>query len=129
MPTWLRYALLQIPDLILLSIGLMAAVRWWGLSETAAYTIFALWVAKDIALYPMMRVGYATGASQADRLAGATGVAREDLDPTGYVTVASELWVARVSRDAAPVPTGSRVRVVGVDGLTLLVEPLVGDAA
>ena len=38
-----RYTLFQIPDLILLSLGLAAAVRWWNLSVLAAYGLVALW--------------------------------------------------------------------------------------
>jgi membrane protein implicated in regulation of membrane protease activity len=40
------------------------------------------------------------------------------VDPDGWVRVQGELWRAR---GAAP---GDRVRVVAVDGLTLVVEPL-----
>lgn len=71
--TVLRYALFQIPDLILLALGLAATVRWWEISESVAYTIFALWIVKDAAMYPMMRVAYAGGDSVADRLSGASG--------------------------------------------------------
>jgi membrane-bound serine protease (ClpP class) len=49
------------------------------------------------------------------------GVARTDLSPAGKVFVHGEHWDAVSS---APVPEGSRVRVIAVDGLTLRVEPL-----
>lgn len=122
--TLLRYTGFQIPDLILLALGLAAAVRWWDIPVPVAYTIFALWIVKDIAMYPMMRVAYASGDSKSDRLTGAAGIAKEALDPTGYVKVASELWIARVTGDSAPVAAGSPVRVIGLKGLTLLVEPV-----
>jgi membrane-bound serine protease (ClpP class) len=53
-------------------------------------------------------------------LVGETGVARSALSPEGQVLVHGELWRA-VSR-GAPVEEGARVRVVGVNGLTLTVE-------
>ena len=51
---------------------------------------------------------------------GEIGVARTGLEPAGKVFVHGELWnaVARTS-----VAQGARVRVAGVDGLQLLVEP------
>ncbi len=51
---------------------------------------------------------------------GEIGIARTQLEPAGKVFVHGELWnaVARTS-----VPQGTRVRVSGVDGLQLIVEP------
>jgi membrane-bound serine protease (ClpP class) len=53
---------------------------------------------------------------------GLDGLAREPLEPgvPGYVDVRGEMWRAS-SREM--VPAGHRVRVVGLDGLTLVVEP------
>ena len=51
---------------------------------------------------------------------GQVGVARTDLAPEGKVLVRGELWDAR---SAAPISIGSRVRVRGVEGLRLIVEP------
>jgi membrane protein implicated in regulation of membrane protease activity len=122
-----RYTLFQIPDLILLGLALVVAVRWWGLSLPAAWLIFGFWIVKDIVLYPVIRIAYRTDGSAADRLAGACGVARQGLDPRGYVRVGSELWSAEVSAERAPVLAGSAIRVLEVRGLTLLVEPLSSD--
>lgn len=49
-----------------------------------------------------------------------TGEARTSLTPSGKVFIHGEYWDAVSS---SPVPQGSRVRVVGVDGLKLRVEP------
>ncbi|WP_081887082.1 NfeD family protein [Thermorudis peleae] len=48
-------------------------------------------------------------------------VVREKLDPEGMVFVMGELWRARSIN--GPVNVGERVRVVAVEGLTLLVTP------
>ena len=120
----IRYTLFQIPDLILLGLALAIAVQWWDIPSALAYTLFGLWLLKDILLFPVMRVAYAQGGSANDRLTGALGIAREALDPTGYIMVGSELWRAEVAVGAESVSAGTEVRVVKIRGLTLLVEPV-----
>ena len=66
----------------------------------------------------MRRVKVATGA---ENLIGATGEAATPLAPVGQIRVLGELWQARASSD---VPLGTSVRVVGMTGLTLDVEPV-----
>ncbi|MBS7288565.1 MAG: nodulation protein NfeD [Candidatus Freyarchaeota archaeon] len=56
-----------------------------------------------------------------EELVGAEGVAKTMLNPRGQVLVRGEIWSAR-SADGSTIPEGSRVRVVGVSGLTLMVE-------
>ncbi|HKD92664.1 MAG TPA: nodulation protein NfeD [Terriglobales bacterium] len=54
-------------------------------------------------------------------LIGSTGVARTPLSPEGKVFIAGELWNAVAS---AEIPPGEAVRVRGVHGLVLDVEPM-----
>jgi len=54
--------------------------------------------------------------------AGSVGLVRASLAPSGTVVVASEEWSAR-SASGVPIDRGDPVRVVGREGLTLLVEP------
>jgi membrane-bound serine protease (ClpP class) len=54
-------------------------------------------------------------------LVGLVGEARGDLKPDGPVFVKGTLWRGRSAGD--PIPQGTRVRVRGVDGLILRVEP------
>ena len=56
-----------------------------------------------------------------DRLVGQVGEARTAIHHEGSVYVGGEMWSARSPR---PIPAGSKVRVVGREGLILLVEPL-----
>jgi membrane-bound serine protease (ClpP class) len=51
---------------------------------------------------------------------GEVGVVKMDLSPAGKVLVHGELWDARAPGN---VPTGARVRVTKIQGLTLEVEP------
>ncbi len=55
--------------------------------------------------------------------AGALADVRAALVPLGVVYAAGEEWSARTT-DGAVVPSGATVRVVGQDGLTLIVEPV-----
>jgi membrane-bound serine protease (ClpP class) len=56
----------------------------------------------------------------AEGLVGERGEVVEACDPTGRVRVRGELWNARCEE---PLGEGRLVRVTGVDGLTLRIEP------
>ena len=58
-----------------------------------------------------------------ETLVGITGVVRKPLRPAGIVHLQGEEWSA-VSANGAEIPVGTPVRVVTVDGLNLLVEPV-----
>jgi membrane-bound serine protease (ClpP class) len=53
---------------------------------------------------------------------GAHGIVRRPLEPLGSIHIAGEEWTAR-SVDDLPIARGTQVKVVAVDGLTVLVEP------
>ena len=53
---------------------------------------------------------------------GTAGIARTAIAPSGVVNAAGEEWTATSVGDV-PIASGARVRVVGHDGLTLMVEP------
>ena len=121
----LRYTLFQIPDLILFSLALAAAVRWWNLSVSAAFLIIGLWIVKDVVLFPLLKVSYETdGPNASDRLSGAGGITKEVLDPRGYVRVGSELWQAELDGASTCLGAGEAIRVLEVRGLELRVEAL-----
>jgi membrane-bound serine protease (ClpP class) len=54
-------------------------------------------------------------------MVGLVGEASGELSPSGRVFVHGEYWNARAT---SPVPANARVRVVGVEGLKLIVEPV-----
>lgn len=58
----------------------------------------------------------------AEALIGETGYARSAIDPTGTIHVSGELWSAQLESGASPIADGVNVRVVGVQGLRLLVR-------
>jgi membrane-bound serine protease (ClpP class) len=57
-----------------------------------------------------------------DRAIGHSGYTRSALDPEGSVIVNSEMWSARTT--GADIPPDTRIRVLDIDGLCLLVEPV-----
>ncbi|MCS7051842.1 MAG: nodulation protein NfeD, partial [Thermomicrobium sp.] len=61
-------------------------------------------------------------ATGREALLGARALVRRPLEPEGLVFVEGELWRARSV--AGSIPAGQPVRVVGMEGLVLLVEPL-----
>jgi len=66
-----------------------------------------------------VRALYRRPATGSVAMLGESAVAREALAPEGQVLVQGELW--RAVAEDGPVAVGERVRVVGMDGLTLRV--------
>jgi membrane protein implicated in regulation of membrane protease activity len=61
--------------------------------------------------------------SRTDALMGKEGVVTHDIDPRlgiGRVNVGGEDWAARAK---APLPMGTKIHVVGADGIVLEVKP------
>ena len=119
--TLVRYTLFQIPGVAGVAIVAFALWRWIGLPASVAIAAVALWVAKDIALYPLLRRAYEMTPAGAAVLIGRRGIARRRLAPSGTVSFGVELWRAEIEPSAEPIDPGSAVRVVAVRGLTLIV--------
>ncbi len=62
------------------------------------------------------------GSAGGGLTAGLHGFVRSPLTPAGSIYAGGEEWTARTVDDR-PLPRGERVRVVSVDGLTVIVEP------
>ena len=58
-----------------------------------------------------------------EALVGRIGDARTRLSPTGMVHVAGELWTAILEDESETLEPGTRVEIVGMDGLRLQVKP------
>jgi membrane-bound ClpP family serine protease len=121
--TFARYLLFETPGWVVAAVALALLVYAEELHARTAWILLALFVAKDFALYPVLRVGYEPSAPDGSAsLVGALGTARERLDPEGWVRIGAALWRAELARGQAPVEAGAAVRVVAVDALTLHVE-------
>ncbi len=123
MKTFTKYTLFQVPGWVMAAIILYGLGYWGLLPAWVAAGLFVIWVGKDFALYPFLRVAYQSDAKTgAEQLVGLRGVARDRLDPRGYVQVHGEMW--RAEATAGPIEAGSRIRVTAANDFTLIVEPL-----
>jgi membrane-bound serine protease (ClpP class) len=75
----------------------------------------------------MVRTRFSTPTIGREWMIGELGLALSDVDPEGTVSIRSAPWRAQTNR-ATPVAAGDRVKVVGIDGLMLEVEPEEGGA-
>jgi membrane-bound serine protease (ClpP class) len=75
----------------------------------------------------MTRTRFATPTIGREWLIGAEGEAVGPISPEGTVKVHDATWRARTNR-ATPLEDRAPLRVVGIDGITLEVEPLEGGA-
>ncbi len=55
-------------------------------------------------------------------MVGRTGVVSRTIDPVGSVQFQGELWTAELAEGSEPIPEGTRVEVVKVEGLRLKVR-------
>jgi membrane-bound serine protease (ClpP class) len=91
-----------------ISLGLIVTVAL----ASAAFLIFAIGVAIKARRRPVV--------AGREELIGGVGVALEDFEDAGRIRIHSEMWNAR---SVVPLRRGQRVRVVGMEGLILRVEP------
>jgi membrane protein implicated in regulation of membrane protease activity len=118
-----KYVLLQLPAIAVLVVLLVIVKRWIDLPSWFTWGLICLWIAKDIALFPLTWRAYDQDRAKAvSSMVGARGIAEERLNPSGYTRVGGELWQAEVVDDAPPIEMGEVVRVRGIRGLTLLVS-------
>jgi membrane-bound serine protease (ClpP class) len=55
-------------------------------------------------------------------MVGRTGIVSKTIDPVGSVQFQGELWTAELAEGFDPLPEGTRVEVVKVEGLRLKVR-------
>jgi membrane-bound serine protease (ClpP class) len=79
------------------------------------------------ALPAVSRSRFSTATIGREWMVGELGTAQTAIDPDGVVTVGGGQWKARTNR-ATPIEAGTEVRVAGIEGLELDVEPLEGAA-
>ena len=99
-----------------------ARVSWGTIVPVALFTT-AFFVGVVGATVKARRLPKTTGR---EKLIGMEGAVTTDLSPKGVVQIAGERWSAETT--AGSVPVGTTVRVIGVDGLTLRVEPVLARA-
>lgn len=127
MNTPTKYALLQIPGILILGAVVLQLRQWGWIGTATASLVMGLWILKDILLYPLYRRALDQRAipSGPEALIGMQGVSRTALDDVGMIVVRGEQWRARPA-DGRPVPPGCRVCVTDHQGMVLSVMPVDG---
>lgn len=120
----IRYALLQIPSILLVLLVLYYLDRIAPVPLHIKAVIVALVVLSDIAMLPLLWRAYDTRPAAGPlSMIGESGVALGELSPEGLVRVRGEIWRARVREDHVPLSKGEVVTVIDREGLVLTVEP------
>lgn len=110
----IRYALLQIPHAALIGLLLFLLVAMEWMDPMPAIALWSLWIIKDMALYPLTRKAYEIDAKTGlEALCGASGIATEEIGPTGFIRIKGEIWKATLHPDSKQsVKKGEEVLVV-----------------
>jgi membrane-bound serine protease (ClpP class) len=95
-----------------------ARVSLWTILPVAAFLVLFF----ATVVNAVLRAKRLPAETEGGRVIGAMGVVERDLDPDGVVLVASEQWTARSA--SGRIPRGATVRVVAMQGLRLVVEPV-----
>jgi membrane-bound serine protease (ClpP class) len=134
LPTRLWAVLLLVFGVFGYAIDLQAgAPRFWAAVGTISLAVGTAVVIGGTALFMvgampvMIRTRFSTPTIGRESMVGELGVAGTDVAPEGTVEVRGAPWRARTNR-ATPIRSGDTIRVVGIDGLLLEVEPEVGGA-
>jgi membrane-bound serine protease (ClpP class) len=99
------------------------SLAWWVMAAVIAGTALAM----VSGMPAMVRARFSTPTIGRESMVGDMGVALDRVAPEGRVEVRGAPWRARTNR-ATPIDAGAPVRVVGIDGLLLEVEPEEGGA-
>jgi len=121
----LKYALLQLAQAAIIVGVLIVVGQFINISTWIIITILALWVVKDVALFPKVWRAYAFDDNRPIRkLVGLEATVVFNLNPVGYVRVQGELWRAEIRNPLHVAERGERTRVVDIRATTLIVERL-----
>jgi membrane protein implicated in regulation of membrane protease activity len=124
-----RYFLLQLPGQFFFVLLLFLIRQWVDIPGYLMWVLPALWVLKDIVLFPFLWRYYATDKHpDPSRMIGRKGVALRRLAPDGHVLVQGERWRASIDYGGQPVEKGESICVKAVDGLGLTVVKCDGDS-
>ena len=120
----IKYTLLQLPALVFLALIFHVIRQWVEMPTWLIWGIIALWVVKDVVLFFFVWRAYDQNPlADANSMVGLHGVAKDRLAPSGYVEVHGELWQAEIMEGAPLVESGKGIRVRGIRGLILIVQP------
>jgi membrane-bound serine protease (ClpP class) len=120
-----RLGLLTVSGTVAFVVG--SELAWWAVAPAIdlSWWLVALFTVAGVLLFGF---GMTVALRSRERvrtaqvgLVGLVGEVRSDLNPEGGVFVKGTIWRARSMN--GPIPKGTRVRIRGIDGLILRVEP------
>ena len=121
----LRYALFQIPSYILLILCILIARHFIYIPIWIIVFIIAIWFTKDVLIFPSVWRAYdRSSQGNVQSIIGMRGTVEQKLNPSGYVKVNGALWQAELIEGAPPINEGEKIKVQGIRGITLIVEPI-----
>jgi len=119
----IKYALIHVAELVAVVCALFLARHFLGIAMWLFVTILVLWILKDAVLFPRVWRAYAVYDNKpTSKLVDLEATVVDSLDPVGYVRVVGELWRAEIKDPSHPAARGEKTRVIGVRGMTLIVE-------
>lgn len=101
------------------------ALPWWLIAGTTLTVL----VFFTLVMTVILRAQAGPEGVAVEDLVGRVGVVRSVLNPEGHVYIDGALWRARWTGDARRAKVGTPVRVHGLDGPVILVEPFDPEAA
>ena len=123
MATYRTYLIANSSGWLLAAILTWIGVQDFGVPAWIGTLLVGLLILKDLLLYPAMRRYYRPQSSEG-RMLGARGTALTSIGPRGFVRVRGEIWQAEIVQGMEPgIREGTGVRVRGIRGLLLFVEP------
>lgn len=118
-----KYMVMQIPGATMVGVLLVIFYYAGYISVGMGALLFTGWCVKDAVMFRFLRSAYEPGPPHGtEALVGLRGVVVDELAPTGSVRIGSEHWTARVADASKRFGRGSKVRVVSVDGYTVIVD-------
>ena len=106
-----------IGSIILLDTEVEGYTIAWELIAVVAVVSASIFIG---VVYMALKARKRVVVSGQEEMIGAVGEALENLGHEGRVRVHSELWHARATE---PIESGKKVKVIGIEGLLLIVEP------
>ena len=101
---------------------LMIVDHWVVMPTWLFWAVLFLWLTKEIIIFPFVWHAYDPNRPGLSRtMIGTCGIAKERLDPVGYIQVDGELWKAERIGSQQPIEIGEQVRVLRMQGLKLFV--------
>jgi membrane-bound ClpP family serine protease len=120
---FMKYTLLQIPGLVIISSILYFLYTSFSYSFYINIIVLLLWILKDMVMFPFIWSAYDSRKDETvHSMIGKVGTTRDDLDPSGYIIIGLERWRARITPGSEQIPAGEMVLVDDIEGLTLIVS-------